>query len=364
MKKISLIFIAFFLLFMECSVSASFTPRLIYSRLIGENSSHEFANDVLVGRDGSVYMIGSTNGHLNGEKNHGASDAFLLKYDPKGNLMYTKLIGGEYYDLATDISVSNDGSIYLIGYTGNDFNGQKNPDGHDSFLLKYNSSGDLVYARLISGSSTDYAGSIAIGKDACVYVVGWTQSDLNREGNHGSTDAFLLKYDSNGNLIYTKLIGGEYYDYATGVSVTSDDCVYVIGVADKEVRPADSDSFLLKYDSDGNQISTNIISGYSIDAAFDLSIDNNGSIYVVGLTRSYQLNLEGNNGGRDAFLIKYDSGGNLIYTKLIGGKYGDYAKAVSVRKNSSVYLVGSTRINLNDKKLNNFDAFLLKYDSR
>lgn len=277
------------------------------------------ANCVSVDSNGNVYVTGRT-------KSFGAGNwvVFLLKYSASGNLVWQKTWGGSYTDYPYSISVDSSGNVYVTGWSESFGAG-----GADAFLLKYSDSGNLVWQKTWGGSGRDYAHDVTVDSSGNVYLAGNTYV----YGEGGYDDAFLLKYSSTGNLIWQKIWGGSGFDWAHDVSVDSNGNVYVTG-STYSFGAGESDAFLLKYSSSGNLDWQKTWGGIFHEFAFGVNLDSSGNVYVAGATVSFGT------GGYDAFLLKYSSSGNLVWQKTWGGSGSDSAQGVRVDSHGNIYIGG------------------------
>src|SRR5690606_37313257 len=106
----------------------------------------------------------------------------------------------------------------------------------NAFVNKYAADGSLVYSKLLVGNSFDYATGIALGTNGEVVVVGNTQSsNMAVTGGaqtalQGSVDGFLARLDAAGNVVYSTFVGGTDADSITGVATDGNGKAYVVGV--------------------------------------------------------------------------------------------------------------------------------------
>ena len=347
-----------------------------WTKLIG-GTNNDYITAITTGSDGSVYVAGYTiSDPFNGVPKIGNSDGFLVKCDTNGNLQWTKLIGGAGADSITRITTGSDGSIYVVGYTSsNSLNGVTKSVGTDGFLVKYNTNGDIQWTKLIGGAGTDYIMGITTGSDGSIYVAGYTNSNpLNQQTNAGSRDGFLTKYNTNGDIQWTKLNGGTSDDYIMGITTGSDGSIYVAGYTSSsslneqtQAGPDKTeDGFLAKYNTTGDIQWTKLIGGTSNDNIFSITTGSDGSVYVAGYTTSSSLNGLTAAGGYDGFFAKYNTSGNLQWTELIRGTGDDYIRAITTRSDGSVYVAGYTNSNPLNEQTNagGQDGFLAKYASQ
>jgi len=103
-------------------------------------------------------------------------------------------------DWAYALTTGSDGAIYMAGYTHGFLDGQTFIGGvTDAFLTKYDANGNKVWTRLLGSGSTDIAKALTTGSDGAIYMAGYTEGSLDGRTNSGIMDAFLTKYDANGN---------------------------------------------------------------------------------------------------------------------------------------------------------------------
>ena len=165
--------------------------------LFGETWGGIAETAISISADGSIYIAGSAYGGLDGQSISGDMDAFLSKYNSDGSKAWIKLLGTPYEDGASSVSTAADGSVYIVGDTSGDLDGQINNGRKDTFLTKYKSDGSRKWTRLIGSSASDYGTSVSTAPDGSVYVTGSTFLNGGNTGNN-YWDSFLSKYNSNG----------------------------------------------------------------------------------------------------------------------------------------------------------------------
>ena len=131
--------------------------------------------------------------------NSGGNDLFLLKYSTSDNTkQWTRLLGTSSDEFVYAVELDSSNNVYVIGDTAGNLDGT-NSGGKDVFLVKYNSSGTKQWTKQLGSSSDDIAQGIAIDNSSNIYVVGYTDGELDGSANSGDDDYFIIKYDSNGN---------------------------------------------------------------------------------------------------------------------------------------------------------------------
>jgi uncharacterized delta-60 repeat protein len=346
-------------------------PTKAWTRLVGGRPT-EGANALTTGTDGSIYMAGESNSTtLDGQTIRGSRDGFITKYNPDGTKAWTRLVGESGYDAATALTTGTDGSMYVSGTTGGSttFDGQTNSGGIiDSFITKYNPDGTKAWTRLVGGSGRENASALTTGTDGSIYVAGSTDSTtLDGQTRSGIySDAFITKYNPDGTKAWTRLVGGEDLDTATGLTTATDGSIYVSGYTksttlDGQTNSGDYDAFITKYNPDGTKAWTRLVGESGSDAATALTTGTDGSMYVIGITNSTTFDGQTTSGDYDAFITKYNPDGTKAWTRLTGGGMNDYASALTVGTDGGIYVSGTTDFTLDGQTA--VTGFVTKYNS-
>lgn len=224
----------------------------------------------------------------------------------------------------------------------------------------------------------DYAQAVALGSQDGLFVVGHTQGSLGGVINRGD-DAFITHFDSAGTLLWTRLLGTAYGDYASAIAVdtksqqgTNDgspagDIIYLAGASfgpweSHSYQGGSSDAFIVALDAQGNSLWTRQIGSRGDDWARAVAVGQSGEVYVAG---EVGAEIEGSSfagGPSDVFLRKYFADGTLAWTKLLGSAGSDTANAISVAEDGSIYVIGTTYGSLDGGlNLGGDDVFVAKY---
>jgi hypothetical protein len=330
----------------------------------GVGTSDEMAEGVAAS-NGYVYVAGHTSGVLAGQMSAGAQDVFLRKYDSAGNALWTRQFGTPADEEASGVAVDATG-VYVSGFTYGAFPGQVNSGGADVFVRKYDFDGNVLWTRQLGGTDDDFANHIAVGASG-VYVVGTTRGALPGQPGQGSgnRDAFLLKYDTAGDLLWTRQFGSADYNWDYGNDVFVDASgVYVagntFGTMPGQTSVGDDDPFVRKYDADGNEVWTRQFGSPAHDDGSGITGDATG-IYVSG---EVQAAIPGQTfaGEMDGFVRKYDREGNVLWTRQFGTPGSDYAWKIT-EDATGVYVAGFVGGALpGQTSAGGQDAFVRKYD--
>ena len=191
-----------------------------------------------------------------------------------------------------------------------------------------------VVANPTSGLTT--AQSTIVDPSGNVYVVGNATGDFGNQLNAGSQDTYLTKYDSAGNVQWTRLLGSTGTASAYSLSLNPGGGVVVAGsttgaVMATSVSDGNTDSFVAKYDSGGNQTWAKQIQTLADNQAASVSVDSSGNVYIGGQVKGGVIGSgQTGNGGADAYIAKLDSKGNVIYEHQYGTSGADSAAATAV----------------------------------
>jgi hypothetical protein len=266
--------------------------NVVWTKTIG-GSDWDEANSIIQSSDGGYVVAGWT-------RSFGAGDIYVVKLDSSGNVVWTKTIGGSYLDVALSIIQSSDGGYVVSGLTGS-FGAVV----VDFYVVKLDSSGNVVWTKTIGGNGYDYANSIIQSSDGGYVVAGYTYSF-----GAGVVDFYVVKLDSSGNVVWTKTIGGNYYDYAYSITQSSDGGYVVAGYTDS-FGAGSADFYVVKLDSSGNVMWTKTIGGSNSDYAYSIIQSSDGGYVVAGYTWSFGA------GWSDIYVVKMDANGNVCFSQNI-----------------------------------------------
>jgi hypothetical protein len=314
-------------------------PR--FTQLLG-SAGDEYARGVAIDGEDHVYVVGSTSGDLAGD-NHGEDDAFLIKYDSDGALLWRVQLGTAGDEIATDVVVDQAGEVTLLGSTDGTFEGQSNSGGFDLFLAHYTAKGELSWLRQVGSEADDNGASAAVDGDGNVIATGFTEGDLGGDGNAGSSDVVLVSFGPDGEQRYLRQLGTGETDIGTGVAIDLNGNVLVTGETygdlDSEENAGDVDLFVAKFDSDGDEQWTHQLGTFGADGGSAITTVEGSNAYVVGFTTG-ALGSEEPAGQRDGFLLKFDGGGSEHWTRQLGTGSSDSINAVAVDRWGSAYVAG------------------------
>lgn len=280
---------------------------LEWNKVVGGSTS-DYSQYVIQTSDGGYAVTGLSDSYPAG----GGYDIFLSKFDSSGNLSWSKTWGGSADDYGQSLIQTSDGSYVVASITSSYGAG-----GWDMLLTKLDSSGNMIWNKTWGGPGTDE--SMEINKDASgnYIVAGWTDGY-----GAGLYDAVLLKYDPNGNLIWQRTWGGSSYDVGESVVATADGGYAMTGYT--SLGAGGYDLFLAKYDSAGTLMWNRTLGAAGTDDGRQVVQAADGSYIITGYTSSYGA------GGNDLLLAKYDSSGNFVWARTMGGSSDEDSRGLAM----------------------------------
>jgi chitodextrinase len=285
-----------------------------------------------------------------------------------GSWSGTKLFGTSQADSAEQVAVDGSGNVYVAGYVTGSIDGQGYAGGKDMFLIKYDSSGNKLWTRMFGTATDDRANGVAVDSGGNVYVVGTTSGNLDGETINGGSDIALINYNSSGTKQWTRLLGTTADEAGNGVAVDGSGNIVIVGSTsgnlDSYSNQGSYDIVVAKYDAAGNKLWSWADGTALDDSAYDVALDGSGNVYVTGSVRG-DLHGQTSSGFYDAFLMKFNSSGTRQWTRLIGTDQQESAQAVVV-SGSYVYITGYSYGDFDGHTLagsGNPDGFIVKYDT-
>ena len=350
-----------------------------WTRQLG-TSEAEFIWDIHV--DGnSTYVTGNTSGSLGDNTSQGGVDVFLAKYDSEGNQEWIQQFGTPTFEDYTSVTTDADGNIYLSGHSVGDLGGENANQGDllgqgvdggipstDPYVIKFDSNGNEVWRTQLGSVTLDDNWGVAVDQDSNVFIGGNTKGDFGGQNasSGGEYDAWLAKLDENGEEEWVAQFGTTDYDFLWDIETDSQGNLYATGwtLGDLEGENAGSyDSWLVKYDSHGNQQWIQQFGSSGDDAPFadGIEIDSHDNIYLTGYTDG---DLGGTNAGSyDAWTAKYDSDGNQQWIQQFGTSDYDTATTVSADTFGNLYVSGTTEGSLGDSNSGSYDGWVAKLEA-
>ena len=327
----------------------------------------------------------------------GGNDIFVAKYDANGNVLWVRSAGGDLLDSGIGVAVDAAGNSYVTGqYQGTATFGPVtliSTGVLDIFVAKYDTSGNVLWATRAGGAASDFGNGIAVDAAGNSYVTGGYLATANfgpfTLTSAGEYDIFVVKYDTNGNVLWAQSGGGTLSDEGPSVAVDAAGNSYVTGsyrdtatFGPVTLTSAGSlDIFVVKYDGSGNVLWALSAGGPSSgglqgsDRSAAIAVDEAGNTYVTGLfaqgggTATFGPFTLTSAGEYDIFVVKYDTNGNVLWAQSAGGTSGDDGLGIALDTARNSYVTGryNETATFGSFMLTSADAtdiFVVKYDTK
>jgi len=284
----------------------------------GENPS--WGHSLIQTSDGGYAIAGYTYSF-----SAGGRDVYVIKLDANGNLQWTKTIGGPSDDWGFSLIQTSDGGYAIAGYTESFGAGED-----DVYVVKLDAKGNLQWTKTIGGPASEIGSSLIQTSDGGYAIAGYTKSF-----GAGEDDVYVVKLDAKGNLQWTKTIGGE--DIYSGSSlIQTSDGGYAIAGTTQSFGAGEADVYVVKLDANGNLQWTKAIGGPYNDGSQSLIQTSDGGYAIAGTTQSFGA------GDWDVYVVKLDAKGNLQWTKNIGGPSDDWGLSLIQTSDGGYAIAGHT----------------------
>ena len=354
--------------------------------------------------DGGFVVVGMSNskdGDLSGTKelsgHHGAtstSDFWVVKYNRHYQVEWTRSIGGSGddgyksdYDRMSVI-VTDDGDIVVIGdsfSTDGDIKLDKTkshgPSGcagtRDYLVVRLAANGQIKWVRVLGGENHEYASQIIQTRDKGFMLVGRTESEDEAVPDFkGEYDAWMVKLNSSGEIEWQKTIGGEMWDWGSGVLQTLNGDYLFAGYVystdgDAQGNHGDYDYLIMKIDEKGKTKWRKVIGGLTDDFAHSIVEMRDGTYLIAGNSSSKDGDVGQTKGNADIWLAKLresadQRSADLVWSRTFGGSEYEIpglGASMVTTQDGGVILTGTTESNdhdFNDKNNGGYDFFVIK----
>ena len=198
-----------------------------------------------------------------------------------------------------------------------------------------------VSAAPTSGTTT--AQSTVADSSGNVYVLGNATGNFGNQVNQGAQDAYLTKYDSAGNVLWTRMLGSTGTANGSTLALDPTGGVVIAGsttaaLTTTSVTDGNTDTFVAKYDANGNQTWVKQLQTLSNNQAASVSVDASGNVFIGGQVTGVIGSGQTKQGGNDAYVAKLDNKGKLVYEKQFGTSANDTVAATATASDGSLYV--------------------------
>jgi hypothetical protein len=295
--------------------------NILWTKMYG-GDRQEWGNSISQTTDGGYIVFGHTSSF-----GSGGGDFYLLRTDANGDTLWTKTYGGASSEFGTSAQPTFDGGYILTGMTSSYGAG-----GKDVWLVKTNANGDTSWTKTYGGANDEGSYSVQQTDDGGYIIGGYTKSY-----GSGREDIYAIKTDANGNVTWTKTYGGADQEWGS-ISQISDGGYIIRGWTNSFSSQDENngDIYLVKADENGDTIWTAVFGGDSSEFSSDVTETFDGCFVVVGHTSSFGA------GADDVYLIKVDTDGNLLWSKTYGGAAYDWGSSLQETSDGGYIITGHT----------------------
>lgn len=352
----------------------------------------EYANGMVLLDDGSIIVAGSV--HFSDITN--PSDAWVIKLDREGDVIWQQSFGGPYRDKITSLAETTDGGFIGGGYSDGMGPTERLDRNYDFWVFKLDSSGELLWQEFFGSSGNELLRSMIQTTDGGFIATGGAQGDawiikLDNSGNlewektYGSSgneslssiiqtadggfigtgvfgsDTWLLKLDNAGNLEWEKTFSAENGDRQGKTIMSTREGGYML----VDLTYTDHyDSNILELDAEGNIVWEKKYGGSGNDNIKSVKQTINGEFVLVGYSDSIDGDLTENYGARDVWILKIDQTGNIIWQKSYGGSAIEHAGSICISPQGGLIIGADSESNDGLVEGNNggYDFWILSLD--
>ncbi|WP_051957458.1 T9SS type A sorting domain-containing protein [Altibacter lentus] len=354
------------------TISCLSQPAIEWQKSLG-GSVTDFASSIIQSSDAGYIICGrsnSTDGDVTG--NHGDYDFWIVKLNASGELGWQRSLGGSDRDIANSIIQTQDSGFIVGGSSiSNDGDVTGNHGGTDCWVVKLDSAGVIEWQRTFGGTGNDGVSAIQQTTDGGYIVSAVSDSnDGDVSGNHGSADYWVIKLNNLGIIEWQKSLGGSNYEENHSIKQTSDDGYILAGLShsndgDVTGNHGSSDYWIVKLSTGGDVEWQKSFGGSDIDTANSIQQTLDGGYVVVGISQSDDGDVIGNQGGADSWVIKLSDTGDIEWQRSLGGSLFDAGYNIQQTQEGGYMIGGYSNSNDGDVTGNhgNEDYWIVKLNN-
>ncbi len=264
-------------------------------------------------------------------------------------------LGGTGDDFAYTIIPTRDGGFAIVGGTNSGDGDFKVPasNGSDAYLAKYNKYRQLEWTKTLGGTGEDNFTAVAQTLDGGYIAVGQSEStDGDIKENHGGFDVLVVKFSASGKVEWQKSFGGSGDEFGEGVVQTFYGGYAIVAftssndgnVSGNHTTDGDFDGWFIQIGAKGNLLFQHCYGGSDFDGFFSMVSSNNGSFILEGASGSNDGDVSGNHGNGDAWVVKVNAFGKILWQKCVGGSgsEGDGNNDIATTADGNIIIDGGS----------------------
>lgn len=322
------------------------------------------------------------------------NDAFILKFNNNGVLLWSTYYGGNQCDFAYSITTDINGNVIVAGETQGNTLPVQNPGGgsyfqgtsggnEDIFILKFTNAGVRIWATYYGGTSADRAYAVTTDAAGNIFITGFTVSINFPVLATGGTTYFqppppplqrrciIIKFTNSGILLWATCYSGNVDELGFSLCIDIYGNLFVTGLTSSPAMPIVNpgggayfqtapsgvflENFILKFTNSGQLLWATFFGGTGSEGFNGIKTDGLGNIFIVGSTTSLDFPLldpgggtyfQGINAGNwDGFITKFSNTGVLIWSTYYGKGGSEFAgddNSLAIDPCNNVYVTFST----------------------
>ncbi len=321
---------------------------LVWQKSLG-GSGDDRCNAIIQTSDGGYLAAGTSNSPVSGDITapKGQYDFWIVKLSSTGTVSWQKSLGGTAIDEARAVQQTSDGGFIIVGDTrSNNMDVTVNNGNTDFWVVKTDGSGVIQWQKSLGGGQTENAYSVHQTSDGGYIVAGQTNStNGDVTNNNGGVDYWVTKLSSTGTLQWQKCLGGTLDDIAYSVKQTTDGGYIVAGTAGSNNgnvtgNNGAENAWVVKLTSTGTITWQECYGGPVFDGARSIQQTSDGGYVFAGTASSNSVDVSGNHGSNDYWVVKTSSTGTLQWQKCLGGSSSDSGMGIQETSDNGYVIAG------------------------
>jgi beta-propeller repeat-containing protein len=334
-----------------------------WQRALGSRGLSVSSSGVAADGDQSALVTGNTDGALDGT-NAGSLDAFVAKYSRSGDALWARQLGTSDVDTSAGVSADAAGNVFIAGATSGALDGSAAGFG-DAFVAKYSRDGALEWARQLGSSEPDAASAVSVDVDGNVIIAGYSRGTLEGSREGLDADAFVAKYSTGGELIWSRQLGSQpgYDDLAASVSSDAEGNVVIAGHSFGGLEAGSggsADAFVAKYSPGGELVWLRQRGEANYDSADAVSADASGDVFVAGQIDGFLVGGPGVIIPGAPYVAKYSPEGTLLWERALDEASVGAAASIATDGVGGVFVGGYSTAAVGGPNQGLYDTFVIQ----